>query len=323
MRFRSDANRRPCADFPMQIANIVLPVFLVIGLGYFLAATGSITRETNGAFSKLVFYVAAPALLFRGAALSPVLITRDLKLLVVTSAVTLLVAAAVYVAAARTHPSRRGVLTQGTHRANMVFVGLPVIANAFGTEAVGRMALLIGFMVVFYNLLAVMALVLPHQESGLKARDVWRKTALGILGNPLILGSGAGILVSALQGELPLFLDRALDLVGEIAMPLALLSVGAGLDFRRLRRQLGATVAVSLVKLVAYPALVYVCLLAAGFRGLDLQCPVLILASPTAVVSYIMAQEMRGDEQLAGAIIIGTTVGSLVTISGWLAFLLS
>ena len=58
-----------------------------------------------------------------------------------------------------------------------------------------------------------------------------------------------------------------------------------------------------------------------GYGGTQLSVPVLIMASPTAVVSYIMAQEMKGDGELAGSIVIGTTLFSLFTISGWLAFI--
>ena len=102
-------------------------------------------------------------------------------------------------------------------------------------------------------------------------------------------------------------------------MPLALLSVGASLDLPRLRTEIGSTTLVCLLKLVVYPALVCGGLLLLGAAGDDLRFPVLIMASPTAVVSYVMAREMQGDEQLAGAIVIGTTVASLFSISGWLA----
>ena len=82
----------------------------------------------------------------------------------------------------------------------------------------------------------------------------------------------------------------------------------------------GPAALVAFIKLVVYPGLVYLGLTRLGVTGTDLQFPVLIMASPTAVVSYIMAVEMKGDGRLAGAIVTGTTLGSLVTISAWLAF---
>jgi predicted permease len=223
----------------------------------------------------------------------------------------------VYFSAFRSAPSRRGVLAQGTHRSNMVFVGLPVIMNAFGEGVLGPAAVLIGFMVVIYNFLAVLVLTLPHQSGSPR---IWVRTGLEIFKNPLILGSAAGLLFSALSIQLPVSIDRSLEAIGRIAMPLALLSVGADLDIRKLRSELGPASLVAFIKLAVYPGLVYLGLTELGVTGVDLQFPVLIMASPTAVVSYIMAVEMKGDGRLASAIVIGTTLGSLVTISAWLAF---
>ena len=95
------------------------------------------------------------------------------------------------------------------------------------------------------------------------------------------------------------------------------------MDFGRLRADLGAAFAVALVKLVAYPGLIYLGLRALGLGGIDLEVPVLIMASPTAVVSFVMAQEMNGDETLAGAIVIGTTSVSSLTLLAWLLLLRS
>jgi len=113
-------------------------------------------------------------------------------------------------------------------------------------------------------------------------------------------------------------LDRALDLVGRTAAPLGLLCVGAGLDFGRLRDEVPATAAAAAVKLIAYPAAGYAALRLLGFEGPDLRATTLVLACPTAVISYVMAREMRGDGPLASAIVIGTTAVSLVTLAGWL-----
>ena len=304
----------------MAIVDIVLPVFLVIGLGYVLRVVRFVTDEVNAALSKLVFYVAAPALLFRSTTLTPLGRSLNLHALLVIAGATLLVALLVYVATARCVASRRGVLTQGAHRSNMVFMGLPVVAYAYGESVLGPVAVQVGFMVVFYNFLAVLVLLLPHQQTSARDAAVWGRTARSVARNPLIIGCGAGICCSALGVGLPVSLDRALDLVGRTALPLALVSVGAGIDFGTLRADIHAASVIAGIKLIGYPALIYLGLLACGQSGVDVEVFVLVMASPTAVVSYIMAREMRGDEQLAGAIVIGSTVASLVTMSGWLVF---
>jgi predicted permease len=174
---------------------------------------------------------------------------------------------------------------------------------------------------VVYNFLAVILLALPHRQRGVSAGTAWRRTAGQMGRNPLILGCGGGVALALLEVTLPVSLERSLGLVGRTALPLALLTVGADLDFRRLRGDVGVTALVALVKLVAYPGLVLLILRAAGLSGTALAAPVLLMAAPTAVVSHIMAQEMRGDHRLAGAIVIGTTAASLLTYSGWLYLL--
>lgn len=303
----------------VEIINIVSPVFMVIGIGYALGAFKFLSAPVNSRLSRLVFYVAGPALLFRSAAMTPIAESIDLKALGVTAGVSVVTALLVYVVAGRSSPSRRGVIAQGSNRSNMVFVGLPVLANAFGEGILGPTAILIGFMAPVYNFLAVVVLVLPHRH-GPDSSGVWMKTLKQIATNPLIIACSLGLLFSGMDIGLPLPIDRTLKLVAGMAMPLALLVVGASLDFERLRTEIMPTSVVALIKLIIYPGLIYVFLRLMGSTGVALHFPVILMACPTAIVSQIMAREMKGDDQLAGSIVIGTTLASIITISAWLAF---
>ena len=306
-------------DSLAEIVNIVLPVFLVIGLGYVLGAIGWMGPAASSWLSKLVFYVAGPILLFRSAAITPLSKAIDPAAIGSVAVVTVLAAGAVYLACLRSSPSRRGVLAQGSMRTNQVFVGLPVIENAFGPSVLGPAAVLIGFIVPVYNLLAVLLLALPHHEENLGPQGPWKKATLDILRNPLILGSMSGVLFSALSLHIPTSIDRSLELVARMALPAALLSVGASMDMGRVRTEILPTAATSFIKLIVYPALIYLCLGMFGVTGTERQFVVLIYAAPTAVVSAIMAQEMKGDGHLAAAIVIGSTIASLFTLSAWIA----
>jgi predicted permease len=305
----------------MNNLDVVLPVFLVLGLGAVLRRRGLLRDDARDALSGLVFYVAAPALLLYSTAATPLGEAVDPRLLLYLAALTVTVALVAYLSCARCRPSRRGVIAQGFHRANMVFMGLPVLSNAYGEEAVGQVAVTVAAMVILYNFLAVLLLTLPHRQHSAGSARIWLSTTGRVVRNPLILGCGVGILLSALHVTLPLSVERALTLVGRSAMPLALLVLGADLDFRRLRDDLSPTLLIAVGKLVVYPGLVWLGLRALGYEGMQLAAPVLILAAPTAVVSHVMAREMGGDTRLAGAIVVGTTAFSLLTFLGWLALL--
>lgn len=305
----------------MTILNIILPVFLLIALGWGLRRGAFLTGAGASMLTRVVYWVAAPALLFRGAATTPLRESANLPALAVMVPVTVVMAAVVYGLAWRVAPSRRGVIAQGTVRSNQIFLGLPLVANAWGEEAVGQVAVLVGLMVIVYNVLSVPLLTLPHRSRG---ASFWAGAADGarhMVTNPLALGCLGGIALSAVGLALPRALDQTLDLLGGTALPLALLSVGAALDLRRLREGLGATVLVAVLKMGVYPLLVWAGMNWLGVTGLALKAAVLVAATPTAVVSYVMAVELGGDEPLAASLIVGTTLASLPTTVIWLLVL--
>lgn len=305
----------------MTVLETVLPIFLVIGLGLGLRWRGILTDDLVGALSKLVFYVAAPSLLFRATATGTLDETFNGSAMAVVAVVTLLVGAGTYLLCFRCHPHRRGVIAQGVFRSNQVFIGLPIVIYAFGEEAVQVVAVQVSLTVILYNFLGVVFLILPQQDQSARSAAVWDRTAVRVLRNPLIVASAAGILYSLTGLPVPMVADRTLALLGRTAAPLALLTVGAGLEFDRLRGDIGTTTIVSTVKNILYPALILVGLRLVGLEGLELAAPLMVMASPGAVMSYVMTRELGGDEKLAGAIVIGSTLLSVVTITGWLVWL--
>ncbi len=163
----------------MTVLNIVLPVFLVIGLGWGLRRGGFLSAAANNELTRLVYWVAAPALLFRSAASVPVRESLNPAVLGVMTLVTVVMAVVAYLAAAfRSRPSRRGVIAQGVVRSNQVFLGLPLVYNAWGPKAVGQVAVLVGLLVIVYNVLSVPLLTLPHRKPGANLwADAWGGTA--------------------------------------------------------------------------------------------------------------------------------------------------
>jgi len=305
----------------VTLIGIVLPVFLVIGLGYALRRLRLVTEPVNAGLSRLVFYAASPALLLRSLARAELDWRVGAGMLAGVGVVSVAAALAAYVLLRRAAPARRGVIALGAFRSNTVFMGLPLVLSAYGDAALAPMGILIAFLVIVENPLAALLLTLPHQRRNARDARLWLGTLGRVLVNPLVLGAGAGVVLSLLDAAVPGPVDRALDLVGQTAAPLGLLCVGAGLDTALLRAELRAASMVAAAKLVVVPLLVLLVLRQLGLTGVALGVPVLVAACPTAVISAIMAREMRGDARLASAIVVGTTLFSLATLVGWLALL--
>lgn len=305
----------------MVLADVILPIFLLVALGFALRRLSFIGEESNSALSRFVYYIAAPVIILRSTAQDSINWRMSLPLLFVIGSVTIALGFAVYALAARMAPARRGVFAQGIHRSNTVYVGLPILLNAYGNDALPYASVVIAFTVIVYGMLGVLFLTLPHKTDSRGQVRPWGPTLIYIFTNPLVLGCAIGLVLSPFIERFPLIIDRALAQVGQTAAPLGLISAGASLDFRQLRSELPVALAASGIKLLVYPALIFCGLYLFGFRGLALAVPVILAACPTAVVSAIMAREMRGDARLASAIVIGTTLASLVTLAAWLALL--
>ncbi len=297
----------------LDILIIVLPVFLVIGLGFGL----KIARLVDGSFlhqlNRLVYFLALPALLFHEIARSDFSASFNGLLLVGMLAAVLLTSFLAYgFTVWRGYPPEvRGSFCQGTFRGNIAYIGLAIVFNAYGGEGLATAGILLGFLVPFYNFFGILALLLPHRQQGQHFGPWFWIRQIG--GNPLIISSFAGILWSFLDIPLPKVIERSLEIVSGMALPLALLAIGGSFSLQRLRGDISKSLIATAVKLIWLPLLTAGILLVLGIRGRDLAIGVIFAGTPTATVAYIMAQQMRGDAELSGSIIMLSTLLSLIT----------
>jgi predicted permease len=208
--------------------------------------------------------------------------------------------------------AKRGVMIQGMFRSNFVLFGLPVAVSLCGEDKIGTTSLLLGIIVPIYNILAVITF-----ETFRGGKPNVKKILVGIAKNPLIIASVLGVVVYLLNIELPYAIEKTVVDVGKVATPLALIALGGGFEFSKVKgdfKQLMVTVA---GRLVISPLLTVTAAILFGFRN-EILVPILLMSgAPTAVSSYTMAQQMGGDADLAGEIVVFTTGISILTIFLW------
>lgn len=299
----------------VEILLIVLPVFVVIGLGWVLLRFGLIDSEFLRQTNRLVYYVCLPLLLFYKIA------TADFSsnfnaALVGASALAIVAGFLISYAFARLRhypPAVTGAFSQGSFRGNIAYVGLAIVLNAYGEAGLTRASMVMGFIVPVLNWFAILALLLPHRgEQGTHPTGDWRRA---LLLNPLILASLAGLVWSFLQLPMPRLLASSLHLASSMTLPLALLAIGGSFTPQRLRGDLWRAGLATAIKLVVVPLCAAGLLWFFGLRGMDLGIGVLLAATPTATATYIMADQMGGDAELAGSIIMLSTLAAAVTYS--------
>lgn len=296
-----------------QIFIIVLPVFLVIGLGFGLKRGGLVNSEFLFNLNRLIYYIALPALLFYKIATADFLVSFNGRLLVglVATVLLLFFVAYGYGSIRGYRASVHGSFCQGSFRGNLAYIGLAIVYNAYGEEGFTVAGILLGFLVPLFNFLSVLALLLPRRREDFSMGTFFFVKQVAY--NPLILASLSGIVWSFLALPLPVIVNRALDIVTGMSLPLALISIGASFSFEKLRGELATASMAVFLKTIIMPALAGVILFLLKVKGQDLAIGVLLAGTPTATAAYIMAQQMKGDAELSGTIVMLSTLSSLAT----------
>ncbi len=300
------------------IFYLIFPLYVLILVGYILKKSRLVGADQQLDFSRLNFYGAAPAIIFFEISKSDVntLFTNPVLLILAlgVTAASLLLYLMGWVM--RLTPAQQGVFVQGSFRSNMFYIGIPVCDLVFGGQSLGFAFIVLALILPLYNFLSVLALSLPHQSSALNRSDV-RQIATNILKNPLIISVLLGIAVQLFQVQVPSFLTKSLEMLGKISLPLALVEVGSSLRLGSVSRLLLVSWLGVLMKLVLVPLGYLVFLLLFGAEGSELKTMIVLMAAPTAMMSYIMAKNMKGDETMATHLVVVTTFFSMVTLPLW------
>ena len=299
----------------MISANAVLPMCLIMALGYGTRRLGWIRREEIFAINKIAFRIFLPCLLYYNVYCSdlsgsfdPLLMAYAVGGVLLTFGLSL-----GYTLLTEKLPERRGVMIQGMFRSNYVIMGIPVATALLGSDQLGTVSILIAVVVPLFNMLAVVVLEVFR---GPKPKPLH---VLGqIVKNPLVIASALGILTLAAGIRLPHILERTIQNVSAIASPLQLFLLGAFFQFSGLKTYRRELVTVSAAKLIVSPGLFLGLGALLGFRGVAFVSLIGIFASPTAVNSFTMAQQMGGDAELAGDIVVTTSAVSILTMFLWI-----
>ena len=172
--------------------------------------------------------------------------------------------------------------------------------------------LLAAIIVPLFNVLAVITLTAFRGER-LPAGRLIKMVAT----NPLILGSAVGLVFLGTGWRLPTALESAVHQVAAMTSPFMLFLLGAFFRFSGLRRYRRDLIEVCLVRLFLMPALLLTAAFLIGIRGVGFAGLISVFASATAIASFTMTQQMGGDAELAGDIVVSTSALCIVTMFAW------
>ncbi|RMG76701.1 MAG: AEC family transporter, partial [Bacteroidetes bacterium] len=287
------------------------PVFLIIFLGIFLKKINIIDEIFVKISSRLVFSVALPALVFTKLYAMDFQQALDFKQILFIYCGILFFYGLIWFTSIPfiTEGRDRAVFIQGSFRSNYAIIGFAVIQNMFGEHALVKASVILAFIMPLYNFLSIVALTVPvRKEKGLNLT----KTVIEIFTNPLILAALISIIFSYFKIPVHPVILKTGNYLAAMALPLALIDIGGSLNLKNISR---LAIITTFIKLILIPSLLTFGAYRLGYRGEDLVLMFLLFATPTAIASFIMAEAMDCNGQLASDIVVISTLTSILTIS--------
>ncbi|MFU8803661.1 MAG: AEC family transporter [Bradymonadaceae bacterium] len=303
----------------------LIPIVLLVALGAALLKWGFITPEVRGGMDRFTYWIALPSLFVQQLAGTDFqeLAAGGLILVLALGALAAAVVAAVVAFLLGLSRDRLGVFVQAGFRGNLAFVGLPLIIFALGGAGVeaGLVAaslVALAVLVPISNIMSVFTLLAPGQ--GISFR-LMPRLGLQLAKNPLIISALLGGFLGWMAWRLPVIIDRPLELLGQTALALALVSLGGALIELDVRGHIKLAIGAGLLKIAAMPAITYGLCLALSLPDDQILVAMIFAACPTATASFIMTTQLGGDKGLAATCVVVSTVmslGSLVVVLAWL-----
>lgn len=293
--------------------SVTAPIFLWLFLGAGLKGLGLLSDTWIHRGSTFVFYVSLPVLMFTSTLRQPVTEAIEPLLFMVCFLATLgiLLVSRCWARKDQLPQEDATVMQQGALRGNLGIIGILLCINAYGDGVLSQVSLLMAMLTIVYNILSVYIFVDGLNEGKLSSTLLLKS----LLKNPLILAILAALPLALANIPIESHLLQASDWFVKSTLPIALICIGGTLSYRSVKDNVVPLLKTAFLKLIAMPVIAILPLLFMGTHGQKLGVTFLLMASPTAAASFVMAKAYRGNATLAANIVVFTTIGSLLSIS--------
>ncbi len=303
--------------------NIVLPIFLLVVLGYILKRLKFASDKFYEDAEKFVFNVALPCQLFLSVAFPSGGVGEvDYIRLIIFCAIGVTLAfllGVLVVPLIVKENGARGAIIQNTFRSNFAVLGMPLAYNIAGAAGQTTISILMPFIIIMFNAYSVIELnIFAPRESKKSIGQLAMSTLKSVVTNPLILSVMAGLpfLLTGWRPPAELsFFESTIGYLSETTQALILVSLGAGFSFSSLKSKIKYSLPTAIYKTVVLPLIaVTVAHLVFGFSGTELTVIFVLFGTPSAVSSYIMAKNLQSDGEVASQILLLSTMLCILTL---------
>jgi len=306
-----------------SVIETTLFVFGLVALGYLAGLSGYLKIQVGDALTDFAVGVALPLLLFRtmvGADFHGSAPWALWGVYFAGAALTWVVGHLVMTRAFG-RDSQAGVVG-GVSAAysNLVLLGIPFMLGVYGPPGFEVLSLLIAIHFPLMTMVSIIVFDLfGHRKNGrISAGEILRAFLRRVLPNSLMIGILAGLFWRITGRQLPLFVDRMVDALADIAGPLALFAMGLGLRKFSISGNILPAAALTVLKLFLMPALVLGLALLIGLPPMTAKVAVVAAALPSGVNSYLLAVRFGTGQGLASSQVSIATAFAVLTTAFWL-----
>jgi predicted permease len=301
----------------LTTAGAILPIFLLIVVGYVFKRTGFIGDGFWAPAEKLVYFVLLPALIIGSITKSDLstMPVGPMAFALLSMSICMIALSLLIRPVMRTDGPSFTSLLQGATRIN-AYLCFAIGDALYGDVSIALCAYCLAVMMPFTNVVLV-TLISAYAGTG---KPNWRRVPLQIIQNPIIIGCAIGWAVNTLSIPLPEWLVASLSILERGTLPLALLCIGAGLILVMDRAQMVAMSVSVALKLAVMPVIAIFTCQYFGVTGVPMAIVVLFAGAPASTSSYILARQMGGNAPLMAAILSVQTVVAAVTLPPILAY---
>ncbi|MBN1971675.1 MAG: AEC family transporter [Candidatus Delongbacteria bacterium] len=299
----------------MKSTAVITPILLIIFLGYILRKKGIISKEGSENLTKIVFNVFIPILLFKNTAFSKlpdISIFGFVLTYYVAAVMTYLTGLLINRFFFKKNLRESSIFGLGSSYSNTVLIGVPFLLSAFG-----EIAMLPLFSIVTFQAATLFTMTTFLCESqGSNGFDIFRKTLIGFMKNPIIVSLFGGIIFNYFEIPLPEIILSSLNYLSEASLPSSLIVLGSILYDYSIKGHINRVFVMSSLKLVLFPAIVWLLFIMLNLN-LDpfwIKIGIITAAFPTGINTYFFSKKYNSEREVLASSIMFSSLLSIFTL---------
>ncbi|MCX8022302.1 MAG: AEC family transporter [Syntrophorhabdaceae bacterium] len=297
----------------INLIETIAPIFLIILFGTLLKRMGFLSPQFISDANRFVFLFPLPFMIFTGIVKSQIKdIAYASAFSIVLSTLIIFIISFLVGLSLKLKGGRLATFIQTTFHGNVSYIGLAVIFFMLGEEGLKKGTFLIGILILLNNVLAIGVL----SWTSVNRRNI-SDLIIPVIKTPVVFATFLGIVFLYLRIPIPSMFMKSISIVANIALPMALLIIGASITLKAVKKVFLVASLSSIIKLFLLPSLAMVIYSYFSLPYKEIWPGIILLATPTATTSYILAREMEGDGELASSIVALSTIISPLTFILW------